>query len=64
VPALAGAVVDVADDGDDDDDDDEPAVDGGFVVAEAAPGAPFDRKASGAVVPPGVEAGGVAPVPP
>jgi hypothetical protein len=69
VPALAGSDG-VDDDGVDDDgvdDDEEPAVDVGFVVAEAepvAPGAPGDRKASGAVVPSCVEAEGADPFPP
>jgi hypothetical protein len=46
VPALAGTGV-----WDDDGwDDDEPAADDEFVVAEAEPGAPGDRKATGAVV--------------
>jgi hypothetical protein len=69
VPALVGSDG-VDDDGVDDDgvdDDEEPAADVGFVVAEAepvAPGAPGDRKASGAVVPSGVEAEGADSFPP
>jgi hypothetical protein len=64
VPALADAW---DEDGWDDDgwDDEEPAAGDEFVVAEAEPGAPDDRNASGAVVPFGVEADGVTdPLPP
>ncbi len=61
VPAPAGAE-DEDDDGDDGDED-EPAAGDGFVVAEAEPGAPGDRKASGAVVPPGIEGEGADPFP-
>src|SRR5208282_5152703 len=49
------------DDAGDDRVDDEPADGDEFVVAEAEPGAPGDRKATGEVVPPGVETEGAVP---
>jgi hypothetical protein len=69
VPTLADDGDDGDDEADDEDDDededeDEAAPGDGLVVAEAEPSAPGDRKASGAVVPSGVEAEGVGPFPP
>jgi hypothetical protein len=68
VPAPADVGEDGLDDDGDDDDvddvDDEPPADDGFVLAGANPGAPDERKASGAVVASGVEVAGGGPYPP